>query len=186
MIGSRGANRFDGGDGDDRLRGGRGNDVLAGGVGSAGGIDRFSGGPGSDRIESEDDEFNQDPETINCGTGNDRVDSSDPGDRAADDCERALLKDGSGGTAGTVSIHPRVEGGTATFHLVCTRPAGARCVGAVRVNEAQTDYDVAPGEADVAVTLSAADAAQLAADGRLDARLAAAGEFYATWTATLR
>ncbi len=78
LNGGAGRDRLNGGAGRDRMSGGTGNDSLSGGSGR----NRYSGGSGNDRINAR----NRRIETIDCGTGRDRV-TADRRDRVRR-CER--------------------------------------------------------------------------------------------------
>jgi hypothetical protein len=186
LVGDGRANKLDGGNGDDTVRGAGGNDTLDGGIADFGGFDRLDGGPGDDRMMSADfGASGNRPEPVTCGSGNDLIFSSDPEDRMAADCELAGLPSQDGG-AGTLTVNPTVAGGAATFRLTCTRPAGARCTGAVAVGSASTPFDSGPGTSEVTVHLTPADAATLSSQGSLVARVSVTGDGLAAhWTATL-
>ena len=111
LVGDAGDNVLDGGEGDDRLDGGIGDDTLSdqdgrnrlyGGAGKdklAGGPsrDRLSGGPGSDEVslgttDIESDESDGVPDSIECGSGHDRVTETDPRDLVPPSCERVVLE----------------------------------------------------------------------------------------------
>ena len=70
---------------------------------------------------------------VRCGGGADQVLRSSVVDSMGADCERARIVDINDAVVGSVSINPRVEGGRATFELVCNL-AGGRCRGSISID----------------------------------------------------
>jgi Ca2+-binding RTX toxin-like protein len=96
-VGGSGNDRVSGGTGNDRTTGGTGNDILSGDSGNdrlrgSSGRDRLTPGSGRDSVNGDagnDTIFarDRDRDTIDCGTGRDRV-TADRTDRANRNCER--------------------------------------------------------------------------------------------------
>lgn len=117
LDGRGGDDRLRGRGGDDNVRGESGNDTVRGDDGS----DQVFGGTGRDGLyggSGDDEVFSRDgqPETVNCGTGEDTAPTS----------RIDTLRDCEVGSSQRlqVRVNPEVEGSTATFGVSCVSERG--------------------------------------------------------------
>lgn len=106
LYGGRGDDKYDGLEGDDTIDDGVGlgftisNDVMSGGLGddfifADGGADKINGGPGNDQIYPNSFHRDFSSDSVDCGSGSDRVSSFYSGDSdSAAFCETVSNADG--------------------------------------------------------------------------------------------
>jgi hypothetical protein len=132
LVGGPGGDALDGGAGDDNLIGADGDDRIAGGAGGdsltgSDGRDELAAGPGDDRVDPWQYDFRDDHEDVSCGSGRDVLflpevyrDVAARFRTVPADCE---LIDAQQSRLGRFRARPRIDGGAASWSLLCVRAA---------------------------------------------------------------